>query len=77
MNHAPCAVTPLDPELIRICNAIWQWAARRGASQCPVLGLLQGSSGRRMTCRWKAHGELLQHISRGAVLVVAAGLTLR
>jgi hypothetical protein len=21
MNHAPCAVTPLDPELIQVCNA--------------------------------------------------------
>ena len=22
MNHAPCAVTPLDPELIQVCNAV-------------------------------------------------------
>ena len=22
MNHAPCAVTPLDPELVQVCNAV-------------------------------------------------------
>ena len=22
MNHAPCAVTPLDPELIQVCDAV-------------------------------------------------------
>jgi len=22
MNHAPCAVTPLNPELIQVCNAV-------------------------------------------------------
>ena len=30
MKHAPCAVTPLDPELIQVCHAVGQRAQRRG-----------------------------------------------
>ena len=40
------------------------WSVLRGAPAC------------RMTWHRKLHGELLQHTSRGVVLVVAAGLTL-
>ncbi len=41
-----------------------------------VADVLRGSSACRMTWHRKLHGELLQHTSRGVVLVVAAGLTL-
>jgi hypothetical protein len=40
MNHAPSAVTPLDPELIEVGDAIGQRAQRRGLVQgaMPVPG---------------------------------------
>jgi hypothetical protein len=41
-----------------------------------LLAVLRGSSGCRTTGYWELCGELLQHISAGVVLVVAAGLTL-
>ena len=36
MNHASCAVTPLDPELIQVGDAVGQRAQRRGLIQGSV-----------------------------------------
>ncbi len=36
MNHAPGAVTPLDPELIKVGDSIGQRAQRRCLFQGPV-----------------------------------------
>jgi hypothetical protein len=30
MNHAPGAVTPLDPEPLQVGDAVGQWAQRSG-----------------------------------------------
>jgi hypothetical protein len=39
MNHAPSAVTPLDPELTEVGDAIGQRAQRRGLVQGAVNGV--------------------------------------
>jgi hypothetical protein len=38
MNHAPSAVTPLDPELIEVGDAIGQRAQRRNPPLCAGSG---------------------------------------
>jgi hypothetical protein len=36
MNHAPGAVTPLDPEMVQVGDAVGQRAKRRGLAEGAV-----------------------------------------
>jgi len=62
---------------VAVAQPAWRVSVWASASRnTTTTAVLQGSTGCRTTWRQKLHGELLQHVSRGVVLVVAAGLTL-
>jgi hypothetical protein len=44
MNHTPGAVTPLNPEMVQVGDALGQRAQRRGLPEGSVRPVLWGSS---------------------------------